>query len=487
MRLFDTIVMDDAAKVNYTKDGYLTAMPRVARTGIQLYYGSELGLTGQDAKKVMKVLRPEAEVFSADSMNSFAHRPFTDDHPPVQVDASNWKKYATGQSGAEVARDGEFIRVPMVLMDASAIQKFKEGKAEISMGYDCEIDFTGGNDPTYGAYDAMQKAPRGNHYAIVDAARGGAKLRVGDAGGLSVHTDAYADGLRAILDGNVNVSDSSGVAKPLAGTKYPFMLPDGKVSLVALRAIKVDAIVSGDVAVVAAVDEMLSHIEPKTPTADAVRKQEEVTMSKTITVDGLPVEVVNDQAAAIIDKAMKDMATKLKAAEDAFGKSTEELAAEKKKAQETDAKHVTEMATKDAEIVTLKKQVEDAKLTPAKLDTLVKDRAVIAGKARSVLGDKLVTDGKTDSEIMGQVVTAKLGDAAKDWNADQIKISFDTITAGVKPVDTVTAGSGLVDTARAFSAPAGDSTERAKVETIQTARDKQLNDAWKGAGHKVAV
>lgn len=198
---------------------------------------------------------------------------------------------------------------------------------------------------------------------------------------------------------------------------------------------------------------------------------------KIVTVDTIPVEVVNDQGAAIISKALSDGAAALKTAQDAYTKTAEELAAEKKKAGDAEAKHVTETATKDAEIVTLKKQVEDAKLTPAKLDQLVKDRAVIAGKARAVLGDKLVVDGKTDTEIMGQVVTSKLGDAAKDWNADQVKVSFDTITAGVKPVDVGTA-SGVYDTARAFSTP-GAPAGREAADAALAARDQRLQDAWK--------
>jgi hypothetical protein len=478
MRLYDTLSFDDAAKVRYTGDGYLTAMPRVARTGVQLYYGSELGLKGQDAKKVMKVLRPEAEVFATDAMNSFAHRPFTDDHPPVQVDASNWKQYATGQSGAEVVRDGEFVRVPMVLMDAKSIAKFKAGKAEISMGYDCEIDMSSGNDPTYGAYDAVMKNPRGNHYAVVDAARGGAQLRIGDAGGKPVDTNAFADGLRAIIDGKVDQTNTTGLVKCLAGDKYPFVLADGSVSLGALRSIKVDAIVAGDVAVTAAVDTMLSHIEGTTHSTVADGQQKEVTMSKTIMVDGLPVEVVNDQAAAIIEKALKDMGIKLTTADAAYQAANKENEENKKKMAEDSAKHVTVLATKDAEIVTLKKTVEDSVLTPAKLDQLVKDRAAIAIKARSILGDKLVVDGKTDSEIMGQVVTSKLGDAAKDWNADQIKISFDTLTAGIK-ADASVQQSGVFDTARAFSAPVGDGTARAQADAALADRDARLSNAWK--------
>jgi hypothetical protein len=479
MRLYDTLVLDDAAQVRYTGDGYMTAMPRVARTGIQLYYGSELGLTGQDAKKVMKVYRSPDEVFHTDAMQSFAHRPFTDDHPPVQVTADNWKQYATGQSGAEVVRDGEFIRVAMVLMDGKAIAKFKDGKAEISMGYDCEIDFTPGTTPDGHAYDAAQKRPRGNHYAVVDAARGGAQLRIGDSTAKPVNTVAYAQGLMAIMDGKVHKGSINTVEYGgfLADKEYPFITKDGQVSLEALRAVKVDAIVKGDQGILAAADTMLSQIEETTNAVDDSNKELQ-TMAKIITVDGVPCTVDNDQTAAVIQRALDSSAAALKTAQDAYAAANTENENNKKKMGENDAKHVTELAAKDAEIVTLKAQVADAAMTPAKLDQLVKDRAVIAGKARTVLGDKLVVDGKTDNEIMTQVVNAKLGDAAKDWKPEQIKISFDTITAGVKATDVST--SGVLDTARAFSTPAADSSARADADKVIAERDKRVGDAWKG-------
>ena len=78
---------------------------------------------------------------------------------------------------------------------------------------------------------------------------------------------------------------------------------------------------------------------------------------------------------------------------------------------------------------------------------------------------------------MAQVVHSKLGDAAKAWNADQIKISFDTITAGTKPVDVAT--SGVIDTARAFSAPSANSgTARAAADKVIADRDLRLTQAW---------
>jgi hypothetical protein len=135
MQLYDHVALDKA-DVRMTNDGYLVCMPRVARTGIQIYGGNEVGMPSMDT---VRVYRPPEEVFNKDSMVTFAYRPITDDHPSKPVSASNWKDYAVGQSGGEVARDGEFMRVPMVVMDEKVIKKYKDGKVELSVGYATDL------------------------------------------------------------------------------------------------------------------------------------------------------------------------------------------------------------------------------------------------------------------------------------------------------------------------------------------------------------
>jgi hypothetical protein len=480
--MFDRYPLDDAAKVSITKDGYLVATPRVARTGIQLYYGRELGVTGKDASKVFKVMRPEAEVFHKDSMASYAYKPVTDDHPPENVTVDNWKKYARGQMSGDVARDGDFIRVPMALMDGGLVKKYKDGKAELSMGYECEIVWQPCTDPKTGEVaDCYMKDIRINHNAVVDAARGGQDLRIGDGTGARVDLTVYAQALEAIAAGNINkdtaLADGNGhLAKDSKGISIYPILKDGVVYVSSLTASKTDAITKGDGDVLAALDNLLVRTEGTATSAVADRQQEHMTM-KVITIDGVPCQVDNDQTAAVIQRALDTSAVALKTAQTALDNEKTAHDALKKKTETDAAAHTTTLATKDAEITTLKKTVEDSKLTPAKLDQLVKDRALIAGKARAILGDKLVVADKSDTEIMKQVVDAKLGDAAKGWNDDQIKISFDTLTAGTKAVDM--AISGVADTARAFSMPGGGDA-RTAADAVIAKRDQQLGDAWKG-------
>lgn len=173
MQMTDTLTLDGVRK---TADGYLVADVRAARTGIQIYTGAEVG---KPEVASVRVYRPEAEVFSKDSLSTYAYRPVTLDHPEM-VNADNWRDVAVGQTGGEVARDGEFVRVPMVVMDASAIRAIEAGKRQLSMGYTTDLKFEDGKTPAGEPYDAIQTNLRMNHLAVVALARGGSELRVGD-------------------------------------------------------------------------------------------------------------------------------------------------------------------------------------------------------------------------------------------------------------------------------------------------------------------
>ena len=130
---------------------------------------------------VVRVFRPEEEVFSDAAMASFAHRPVTDDHPPEIVTSENWKTYARGQSGGEIARDGDCLRIPLMIADAAAIAAVQAGKRELSAGYTCDLDWTPGTYPDGQPYDARMTNLVGNYVAIVARGRAGSECRIGDS------------------------------------------------------------------------------------------------------------------------------------------------------------------------------------------------------------------------------------------------------------------------------------------------------------------
>lgn len=358
------LVLDEGANVHRTADGYLAASPRIARTGIQVYRGWEMGVPERDT---VRIYRPESEVFAPDSLRSYAHKPVTNDHPKEAVTSDNWRKYAVGHTADEILRDGGFIRIPLMISDADTVKDVDEGKIELSLGYTMELDWTPGKTDDGEPYDGVQRNIRANHLAIVAAARGGSRLRIGDAN-------------------------------------------------------------EGD------------------------------TGMKTITIDGATVQV-DDVAATLIPRhvaaleaSVASLTTRAKTAEDSLASMT--------------TKHKTDTETRDAEIVTLKKQVADAKLSPEQIETLVRDRTLVIGKARSVLGDRLVTDGRSEADIRRQVVDSAMGQAARGWSDDQVASSFAVLTKDSRV--SIETGDGL---AQILSDP-----RRPINDTRETAYDQYQHD-----------
>lgn len=172
-QFYDTV---KPKNIRHTADGYLVADASVARSGVQLYRGAELG---KPEVPFVRVYRPSEEVFSKDAMHSYAHRPMTNEHPKELVDSTTWKDVAIGQTGDEVVRDGETVRVPLLMMDQTAIDDFNNGKRELSMGYTAMIDWDHGFTDDGLEYDAIQRELRMNHLALVIKGRAG-NARIGD-------------------------------------------------------------------------------------------------------------------------------------------------------------------------------------------------------------------------------------------------------------------------------------------------------------------
>jgi hypothetical protein len=133
--------------------------------------------------EVVRVMRPESEVFDKGAMGSLAHVPITLDHPDEPVNSSNWKELAVGHSTGKIARDGDFIRVPLMIADKAAIDAVQSGTSQLSVGYSARLLWGDGENGAGEKFDAMQVGIRANHIALVSAARGGDKLKLGDVNG----------------------------------------------------------------------------------------------------------------------------------------------------------------------------------------------------------------------------------------------------------------------------------------------------------------
>lgn len=212
MQFTDRMTLD--AGMRRTADGYAVVSARVARGGnVQAYLGSELGVAD---KALVRVYRPETEVFKKDALGTYAGVPITIGHPAGKVTADSWKELSVGEVGDEVLRDGEFVRVPMMLRDAKGIKTVESGTVELSMGYDAVVTMGDGVSPSGEPFDATMSDFKMNHVAIVDKARGGDQLRIGDgvktwgAAPILPNTDkephSMSDALRTVIVDGLSVS-----------------------------------------------------------------------------------------------------------------------------------------------------------------------------------------------------------------------------------------------------------------------------------------
>lgn len=460
------------AKVRVTPDGYLVATPRVARTGIQLYRGSEVGLADN---RIVKIYRPEDQVFDEKSMATFAHKPLTNDHPPEAVTSKNWSKYAKGQIGDEIARDGDYIRVPMVLMDQATIDDFKSGKAELSVGYTCDLDMTPGVTPSGEKYDGMQKDIRVNHTAFVDAARAGHMARFGDGTGeVRVDFNEFATAMDAVVNKKLTLPDTGIAASGFLGRdkRYPVMR-DGAVDVTAVRAVITDSIAKGDGDVTTAARSLLAIVDSANPGVVDSQTTEKVVMAKHV-VDGITVEM-DDTAKQVVDKVIGTMGAHIETLKGQVTTLTADHAKVVGEFGEQIKKLTADLTTATTQVATLEVKVKDSAITPEKLTEMVRDRSTMLTSAKALL-PAVVIDGKSDDDIRRQVVDSKMGDKAKGWPADQIKVSFDTLAAQV----TTDGNSGVTfdgvrTLATDFSVPAPGN-----MDQVYDRRDKHLGDAWKG-------
>ncbi|MEL8055705.1 MAG: DUF2213 domain-containing protein [Pseudomonadota bacterium] len=168
----------EIANTRILDSGDLLVEAAVARTGVQDYLASEIGLIGDH---IVPVHRPQSAVFDKTSLATYAGKPVTIGHPRESVTADNWKHHAVGEIQDEVARDGDKIRVTFRVRDGAAIRAIRDGKRELSMGYSTPVKIGDGVTSDGQKYGAEQTGPiEINHLAVVDVARGGKDLRIGD-------------------------------------------------------------------------------------------------------------------------------------------------------------------------------------------------------------------------------------------------------------------------------------------------------------------
>lgn len=252
--------------VKETKEGYLVATSRVARTGVQEYLAKELGdiAADRDPNSVVRVYRHADQVFHKDSLASITRLPVTIGHPEEDVTADNWAKLAVGEIGDAYSTEPEWIVVNPMLKDADAVKAARTTHPELSMGYSANIvKARDGLDADFEVTDI-----RYNHIALVPKARAGEKARIGDNWGV------------------IPIDDSK-----------PGVLPTTEGGQMA----ELKTVVLGDSAVQVAVADAAAIDKFKAEAAKALKDAKALTDSKDEEIGKLKAELVKAQDAAKID------------------------------------------------------------------------------------------------------------------------------------------------------------------------------------------
>lgn len=192
------------------------------------------------------------------------------------------------------------------------------------------------------------------------------------------------------------------------------------------------------------------------PVTNDQPEKDKIMNLKTVTVDGIPVEVT-DQGATVIATLQQRLA-------DATAKMSTADAAHVAAIASKDA----ELAKKDAEIDALKAKVLDEKA----LDAKVQARADLITTAKAIAKD-VKTEGLTDADIRKAVVVAKLGDEAIAGKAEAyIDARFDILADEAKAAGADPVRAALLNR----------DTKTNVTDNGQAAYEKRLADAWKQKG-----
>lgn len=198
-------------KQSLTPEGFLLCQDvPIARTGDQIYGPHETPIPAGGGGYVT-ITRDADEVFRSEFMRSFEGKPVTIDHPREEVTPENWKRYAVGTVSNVRRGTGDlanFLVADLLITDAAAIAVVRDGKREVSCGYDAEYEETG---PGKGRQYAMV----GNHLALVDAARCGSRCSIQDKKPLGDEL------MRATTKDNAAVTVPA--ADALAATRKPWL------------------------------------------------------------------------------------------------------------------------------------------------------------------------------------------------------------------------------------------------------------------------
>lgn len=168
-------------KQSLTPEGFLLCQHvPIARIGV-LYYGPGETPIAPGREGIVRIIRGPDELFAAEAVASFVGKPVIDEHPRGygngKVTPDNWKKLPIiGHILACSPGQGEwqdFLMADLLITDAAAISAIRNGKRQVSCGYEADYEETGPGE-------GRQRHIIANHVALTQKGRCGPRCSIGD-------------------------------------------------------------------------------------------------------------------------------------------------------------------------------------------------------------------------------------------------------------------------------------------------------------------
>lgn len=167
-------------QVDHNDFWYIKDNP-LSKVGVFPYLGKQIS-SELEPNTIYYVYRPEEELLSQETIDSFRLLPIVDDHTMLGTEPGMMpaeEKGVHGTSGGELYGKDGVLYGDLKIYSETLKGEIEDGKKQLSMGYFCDYELTPG---TFNGkhYDAVQRNIRGNHIALVDEGRMGADVRVMD-------------------------------------------------------------------------------------------------------------------------------------------------------------------------------------------------------------------------------------------------------------------------------------------------------------------
>jgi len=175
---------DITSRIPDTNGWYEIKGNPLSKAGVFPYLGRSLP-NAPSPDQVYMVYRPEDELSSQETLDSFKLIPWVDDHTMLGSEELGMlppeQKGVQGITGEDVYFDYDtgMLRGNIKVFSEAMKNLIDSGKKELSLGYRCTYEWVAG-DYNGQHYDVIQRNIRGNHLALVDQGRMGPDVAVLD-------------------------------------------------------------------------------------------------------------------------------------------------------------------------------------------------------------------------------------------------------------------------------------------------------------------